>query len=269
MRDQLAANLSLESSRGEMTNNRVPNRQSSLSNQLLDILIEKIRDGSYPINSLFPSEHQLANEYRVSRATVRSAFDRLEAMGLILRRQGVGTFARYISNISNPLNQFIDFIDLIRQNGFEPGFRQISAEIIDPTPKLANFFQLEAGCQVMHAQKVWLADGAPIIYCENYIPAWVFQDLYSNEQVLQPGFTEPILDFYENKCGQHVQIYLASVRADNLHHCGLPGLFDRLESSTPVLVIEETGYNAEDRPVHHSIEYHPGNRMEFKLIRSI
>ena len=56
--------------------------------------------------------------YKVSRATIRSAFDRLEAMGLIIRRQGVGTFVRKNSNISNLLNQFIDFPRLIADNGY-------------------------------------------------------------------------------------------------------------------------------------------------------
>jgi len=63
-------------------------RQPSLSSQVLDLLMEKIRSGAYPPGSLLPPENELAAEYKVSRATIRSAFDRLEARGLIVRRQG-------------------------------------------------------------------------------------------------------------------------------------------------------------------------------------
>ena len=102
---------------------KTPVRQSSLSSQILAILVEQIRNGTYPPETPLPPENQLATTYKVSRATIRSAFDRLEAMGLIIRRQGVGTFVRKTSNISNLLNKFIDFPNLIADNGYEPGFQ--------------------------------------------------------------------------------------------------------------------------------------------------
>ena len=97
---------------------KTPVRQSSLSSQILAILMEQIKNGTYPPETPLPPENQLAANYKVSRATIRSAFDRLEAMGLIIRRQGVGTFVRKSSNISNLLNQFIDFPHLIADNGY-------------------------------------------------------------------------------------------------------------------------------------------------------
>jgi hypothetical protein len=34
-----------------------------------------------------------------------------------------------------------------------------------------------------------------------------------------------------------------------------------------VLVVDEVGYGEDNRPLHHSIEYHPGRHMQFGLIR--
>jgi DNA-binding GntR family transcriptional regulator len=53
-----------------------------------------------------------------------------------------------------------------------------------------------------------------------------------------------------------------------LRSCCPPRLFQKLDPLTPVLVINNIGFNHDDRPIHQSIEYHPGNQMEFKLIRS-
>jgi DNA-binding GntR family transcriptional regulator len=36
---------------------------------------------------------------------------------------------------------------------------------------------------------------------------------------------------------------------------------------TPVQVIDEVGYNVEDQPILHSIEYYPGRFMSFDLVR--
>jgi GntR family transcriptional regulator len=243
-------------------------RQPSLSSQVLELLMDKIRSGAYPPGSLLPPENDLAAEFKVSRATIRSAFDRLEARGLIVRRQGIGTFVRHISSISNPLNQFLDFFDLITQNGYQPGFLQLSAAISKPSPEVAHSLRLEEGMLVLQVEKVFLADGNPIIYCLNHIPVWVFEPVMSREQALQPGATEPFLEFFEQTCGQPITYYVASVGSDVLRNCGPPKIFPKIDALTPALVIDNIGFNRDDRPIHQSIEYHPGNQMDFKLIRS-
>lgn len=243
-------------------------RQPSLSSQVLELLMDKIRSGAYPPGSLLPPENDLAAEFKVSRATIRSAFDRLEARGLIVRRQGIGTFVRPISSISNPLNQFLDFFDLITQNGYQPGFIQLHAAISEPTPEIARALHLETGMPVLQVEKIFTADGSPIIYCINHIPQWVFQTVLSPEQAIQPGATEPFLDFFEKTCGQPIAYYVASVRSDVLRNCCPPKIFSKLDALTPMLVIDNIGFNRDDRPIHQSTEYHPGNQMDFKLIRS-
>ena len=248
--------------------NKTPVRQSSLSSQILGILVEQIRNGTFSPDTPLPPENQLATNFKVSRATIRSAFDRLETMGLINRRQGVGTFVRKSSNISNLLNKFIDFPSLIADNGFEPGYQQLRTELMVPTPEQVQNFKLPPDSRILEIEKVFLADGNPIIFCINHIPQWVYQESFSTDQILQPGLTEPILEFLEGKCGQSIAYYVSSVHADILKNCHIPGVFKKLNLQTPVLVIDEIGYNRDEQPVHQSIEYHPGNRMNFKLIRS-
>ena len=45
-----------------------------------------------PAGAFLPSEPQLAKKLGVSRATLREAMRPLEARGMIVRRQGVGTY---------------------------------------------------------------------------------------------------------------------------------------------------------------------------------
>ena len=243
-------------------------RLPSLSSQVLELLMEKIRCGDYPPESLLPPENVLAAEFKVSRATIRSAFDRLEARGLIVRRQGIGTFVRHISSIANPLNQFLDFFDLISQNGYQPEMIQLEAALSEPTLEIARDLQLNPEDQVLRVDKLFLADGNPIIYCTNNIPCWVFKDIISPDEALEPGTTEPFLEFFEKKCNQPIAYYVATVKVDLLRDCCSQKLFQKMDPLTPVLVINDIGYNSHERPIHQSIEYHPGNRMDFKLIRS-
>lgn len=54
-------------------------------------LIAAIRDGTFPVGSQFPSEHELCQLHAVSRFTVRSALDTLQRQGWVARKPKVGT----------------------------------------------------------------------------------------------------------------------------------------------------------------------------------
>lgn len=62
----------------------------------VDVLAEAIRsqieDGSLGPGAKLPSEREIAEKYRLSRNTVREALRELEAVGLLHRRPGSGTY---------------------------------------------------------------------------------------------------------------------------------------------------------------------------------
>jgi len=60
--------------------------------QIVDQLAALIRSGQLPPNTRLPSFRELAPQLLVSLITVRRAYADLEAAGLIVRRQGQGTF---------------------------------------------------------------------------------------------------------------------------------------------------------------------------------
>jgi GntR family transcriptional regulator len=248
--------------------NRSLFRSPSLSDQILEILVERIESGLYPPSTQIPPENTLASEFGVSRATIRSALRALASRGLVIRKQGVGTFVSPLSRVRNPLDKFIPFPELIASNGLEPGFQQIAASEIEVDAQMAKALNFEPGSTVLQVRKLFTADGTPVIYVINHIPAWVYRNCYSTEEALQPGFTEPIFEFLERKCGHRVEHYIASVKAEIMQNCDLQGVELPYVPITPVLVIDEIGYNVDGKSIHHSIEYHPENWMTFEIIRN-
>jgi DNA-binding transcriptional regulator YhcF (GntR family) len=59
--------------------------------QVRNILVRRLADGYAP-GDRFPTEHQLCDEFGVSRETVREALRGLESDGLIVRHRGKGAF---------------------------------------------------------------------------------------------------------------------------------------------------------------------------------
>jgi GntR family transcriptional regulator len=65
-----------------------------LHHQIFLVMRDQILEGRYAIAESLPTEDELTHLFGVSRITVRAALSKLEASGLIMRRQGVGTFVK-------------------------------------------------------------------------------------------------------------------------------------------------------------------------------
>ena len=243
-------------------------RQPALAFQVLDILHARISNHIYTPDSQLPPEMDLAQEFNVSRATIRRAMDLLVERGLIYKRHGIGTFVAHPPDISNPLNQFIDFRKMLRLQGFRPGLVELSAHPIEANPTTCEVLNLAPKEPVLETHKYFTANDELVVYCVNHIPFWVYKDVMTQAEVVQPGIMEPILEFYE-KCGKKINYYTCVIHSEIIKYCGIAYLAQNFKADTPVLIVDEVGYGEDDRPLHHSIEYHPGNHMRFGLIRLI
>jgi DNA-binding GntR family transcriptional regulator len=158
--------------------------------------MEQIGIGGYAPEAPLLPENLLAKNYKVSRATIHSAFDRLEAMGLIIRRQRIGTYVRKSSDISNLLNQFIDFPRLIASHVFTPGHMQSHTELIESTPQKVQSFELSIGDRMLEIEKIFR-------------------------------------EFTVQKCGLSIAYYISAVRADIQKNWSIPRVNKQLGSLLP------------------------------------
>jgi GntR family transcriptional regulator len=244
-----------------------PIRKASLASQVEQILFERIKAGTYPPGGKIPTEEQLAEEFDVSRATIRAAFNAMTASHIIVRRHGVGTFVSQAAKLSNPLDQSIDFLELIAAGGFSPGFKELSSQIVSPSEKVRNKLDLDQDHPVLEVHKVFTADGDPVIYSRNFIPQWVYRAGLTDDEAVSPGATEPFFGFFRDVCKHELRYYLSDV------YVGMPSDYPYIvepmqaTNDTPILVIDEVGFDRQDRPVNYAIEYLPGYHMQFSLVR--
>ena len=77
--------------------------------KLSDVIVRQMEalivDGSWPAGTRLPAERELAKQFEVSRPSLREAIQKLEARGLVMRRQGGGTFVTgdLAQQVSDPL----------------------------------------------------------------------------------------------------------------------------------------------------------------------
>jgi DNA-binding LacI/PurR family transcriptional regulator len=77
---------------------------NSLYAQILHFYRERILSGELPAGTQIPPEMEIAQQYQMSRGTVRQALNILVTEGLLERVQGRGTFVRPLSHPSLPVH---------------------------------------------------------------------------------------------------------------------------------------------------------------------
>ncbi|MFF0789083.1 GntR family transcriptional regulator [Streptomyces spiralis] len=60
--------------------------------QIRDVILRRIKDGTYPPGSKVPSVVQVATEFGVANSTAQRAMDAVKAEGLTRSEKGIGTF---------------------------------------------------------------------------------------------------------------------------------------------------------------------------------
>ncbi len=188
-----------------------PVRASSLAQQVEELLARRLRSDLQPGDQL-PPEHELAAELMVSRATIRSAVAALARRGLVMRRQGVGTFVSEAARLSNPLSEAIDFNHLIAAHGAQPGVSFVEVER-RTAADLADVLNLRPDAPVLRFTKVFTADGQPIVHAVNTLPTTLLGADLEQAAQARPEITEPLFDFLDGRPGLTTRYQLTSISA--------------------------------------------------------
>ncbi|MDD3138984.1 MAG: GntR family transcriptional regulator [Lachnospiraceae bacterium] len=148
-----------------------------LYRQLMEELKEQIHNGIYKVGDQIPTEPELANQYEISRITVRKTIKELCEQGYLVKQQGKGTFVetpkiyRKIEQQSN-----VSFTESCKQNGRVPLSHVLSFEIIKAEEWVQDFLKLDSETKVLLITRLLLADNIPIIMENIYLPYDRFED---------------------------------------------------------------------------------------------
>ena len=144
--------------------------QEPLYLQVIEDIRKDIASGLYRPGEKIPSEIELGDIYRVSRITVRNAVKVLEKEGLLIKRQGKGTFVTDEAEHKAPFeNDDIvrSFTKTCENNGVVPGAHLVVCErVLLPTDKAGFFGGADNGAAVC-VMRVRTADGMPLMVEDN------------------------------------------------------------------------------------------------------
>ena len=206
-----------------------PESPIPLYRQLAELLLAKVRAGEYPAGTRIPSEHQLAQTYRIGRPTARQATDLLVRKHILVRKRGAGTF---VCNAGQE-------VDLFSLGGTIASFHQkglaVDTRILQPTRLQAvpdedpeNPF---GGGQAYFLSRLSCVDESPVLIEDIYLHAGLFAGIDGIDATSQSLSRIVEERYYLRPSGgkQNFRIgYVEGLRAGTL----------AVKQSTPILLVK-------------------------------
>ena len=133
--------------------------------RLYESLRDQIRRGELRPDQQLPTESELCERFRLSRGTVRKAFDALTAERLIHRLQGRGSF------VSPPKPSLGAFSVGEGPLGCGPTeARTLKLELVPAPVSIARKLKTRVGSRLIHIAQAQVVNNQPVIHEERWLP---------------------------------------------------------------------------------------------------
>lgn len=230
---------------------------------LAQALMDDIRSGRYPLDSLLPTENELCQQFNVSRHTVREAIRRLSELGLIAKQQGVGSRVKANQVPRRYVQASEDIADLhqyVRDVRME--VRSIEDVIVDQA--LADLLDLKPGQEWLRVSGIRHREGddEPLALTDAYIARayrGVSQDLGDGR--------DPIYSLIERRYNTRVLDVRQDITAVNITEDDARLL--KVDPGAAGLSIIRRYYGANQELLEVATSLHPGERFSYSITQHL
>jgi GntR family transcriptional regulator len=217
--------------------------------QLQKILRDAIVSRLISPEAAIPPERDLAEEFGVSRLTVRKAIDGLVEEGLITRRRGAGTFVA--ARVEKSFSKLSSFSEDMISRGRKPHSQWLSRSLGAVTPEESLSLGLSPGSLVYRFQRLRYADDQTMALEYSTLPGYCLPTLDSVKESLYDA-----LDQAGNRPVRALQRLRAiAFSAEQAHLLGI-------RAGDPGLFIERRGFLADGRAAELTQSWYRGDAYD-------
>lgn len=230
-------------------NKRIP-RYISIKNMIMDA----IHDGNILNNGRLPSEDELAHIFNVSRTTVRSALQAMEAEGIVVKKHGSGNFVRLHGKYPTWNSTFaISYFD----TDAIPELKKCRIRNITVSDPIARKLNILPGTKALEVFKLMQNKGKESVCMLETFPLRILKQIPSEEEV-----PDSIYEFIVQFCNLEVK----EISSDILAVPASESPFKKLKR--PVLKLEEVFYDKHGQSIAYSEYYLNINNVRPHVIRN-
>lgn len=226
--------------------------------QIKSYILDGIEQQKYTPGSRIPSEHQLAEQFEVSRMTVNKAIRDLVQENRLVRYPGLGTYIAD-TKAESPLAEIRNIAEEVRQRGHSYSCRVISLETTAANETVAMQMGSPIGTEAYHSVIVHLENGKPIQLEDRYVAA-----------ELVPGYIHQ--DFTQATPNEYLSKNCPISRIEHIVEAVLPGPRQRelleIDEGTPCIQVARRTWS-DGRLISFACLTHPGPRYKLRSITTL
>lgn len=146
--------------------------------EIADKLIFLITSGRFKAHDKLPSENEIADKFKVPRIVARKAYERLEDLGYVYKKQGKGSYVRERSRqIELVLSGDVSFTQKMRDKGYNFYSRNVCCKPIKFNPKIYDYLAADPGARIFKIGRLRFIDDRPIALHFSYVSQTVFPEI--------------------------------------------------------------------------------------------
>lgn len=204
-----------------------------------------------------PPERDLAQQFGVSRTTVRQAITDLVAAGLVQRIHGSGTYP-VEPKVQLPL-RLASYTRDVSDQGLQPTSRIVSLTKVAADAVIAQALDVEEGHKVWRLERLRLTNGSPLAVECSHLSAARFPSLNKlmSDNVSLYRVLEDTFDVTVARAVQTIETSMASPEQYRLLEA---------DSAAPVLILTRTTFDQRGLPVEYVLSTYRGDRCRLTAV---
>jgi GntR family transcriptional regulator, N-acetylglucosamine utilization regulator len=218
--------------------------------QIRETLRGQIVGGTLKRGEQLPPEHELAQQFGVSRMTIRQSIEDLVNEGLLYRRHGVGTFVG-VPHLQRDHTRLTSFFDKAEDEGIQVRAQLLTLEVIPARGRVAEALDVSPGSKVIRVKTLRYANNVPITVHDAHMPHNLFSSIMNEN--LEAQHLWPLFE----KCGYRVKRAVQRLEAREAGK-EIAALL-KVKLTTPILFKERTVYAEDGTPVEFTYCYNRGD----------
>jgi DNA-binding GntR family transcriptional regulator len=238
---------------------------------LVDIAEEALRGwlatGRHRPGERLPPEQELSAHLGISRGTLRTALQRLEETGEIVRRQGSGTYVGRVagSALEEGLEKLVSYRELARRRGVKLEVGELQIEEHRVGAELGDLFGVDPDTEATHFTRVLVLDGDAGAWMRDVVhPGIELPSASRLRQMLERG--DMVLDVLL-KQGVPVAYTRVHITARLLTKRDRVGRALNVDENVAALELEHVTCTAEGAPVEHSTDIFLPRSLDLHVMR--
>jgi len=223
--------------------------------QIAEAILEQIEAGALPAGDRLPSERDLSKWFGVTRMTLRRALQRLELQGLLVRRQGDGTYVAE-PKIERQAGELVSFSRGFSRRGYLPGARVLAFERRMAETAIARELEVEENSEVFYFMRLRYLAEEPVMLEKFWISAEKFPDL-ENYDLVNRFFYDIIEEEYGMQVTRARQSLEAVVATE------FEARMLNIPVGAPLILERRLSFNEKGQPLEFGRDLYRGDRFRF------